>query len=158
MWNDYNQFVSSLFLWALLSAFWPQLFRWTPFSYASIYTICGSSGVVAKSCPTLWGLVSCSPPGSFGRWVSPGKNTGVGSHFLLQNVFPTQGSNACLLHSRQICYQTEPSGKLFVSLSYTTQLFRFRSLKMNFFTSISATSCHYTQNSCNLIPTVYLEL
>ena len=120
MWNDYNQFVSSLFFWALLSAFWPQLFRWTPFSYASIYTIGGSSGIVAKSCPTLWGPMNCSAPDSFYLWVSPGKNTEVGCHFLLQNAFPTQGSKPCLLHSRQIRYQTEQSGKIFVSLSYTT--------------------------------------
>ena len=29
------------------------------------------------------------------------KNTGVGCHFLLQGIFPTQGSNPCLLHCRQ---------------------------------------------------------
>ena len=29
---------------------------------------------------------------------SPGKNTGVGSHALLQGIFPTQGSNLGLLH------------------------------------------------------------
>ena len=31
-------------------------------------------------------------------WDSPGKNTEVGSHFLLQGIFPTQGSNLRLLH------------------------------------------------------------
>ena len=31
-------------------------------------------------------------------WDSPGKNTGVGCHFLLQGIFPTQGSNPHLLH------------------------------------------------------------
>ena len=31
-------------------------------------------------------------------WDSPGKNTGVGSHALLQGIFPTQGSNLRLLH------------------------------------------------------------
>ena len=31
-------------------------------------------------------------------WNSPGKNTGVGCHFLLQGIFPTQGSNPCFLH------------------------------------------------------------
>ena len=31
-------------------------------------------------------------------WDSPGKNTGVGCRFLLQGIFPTQGSNPCLLH------------------------------------------------------------
>ena len=34
-------------------------------------------------------------------WDSPGKDTGVGCHFLLQGIFLTQGSNLrllCLLH------------------------------------------------------------
>ena len=31
-------------------------------------------------------------------WDSPGKNTGVGGHTLLQGIFPTQGSNPYLLH------------------------------------------------------------
>ena len=30
-------------------------------------------------------------------WDFPGKNTGVGCHALLQGIFPTQGSNLCLL-------------------------------------------------------------
>ena len=33
------------------------------------------------------------------------KNTGVGCHFLLQEIFPTQGSNPGLLHCKQILYQ-----------------------------------------------------
>ena len=33
-----------------------------------------------------------------------GKNTGEGSHSLLQGIFPTQGSNPDLLHCRQILY------------------------------------------------------
>ena len=35
---------------------------------------------------------------------SPGKNTGVGCHSLLQGIFPTQGSNPDLLHCRQTLY------------------------------------------------------
>ena len=31
-------------------------------------------------------------------WDASGKNTGVGCHFLLQGIFPTQGSNPGLLH------------------------------------------------------------
>ena len=31
-------------------------------------------------------------------WDSPGKNTAVGCHVLLQGIFPTQGLNPCLLH------------------------------------------------------------
>ena len=32
-------------------------------------------------------------------WDSPGKNTGVGCHFFLQGIFPTQGSNLSLLQA-----------------------------------------------------------
>ena len=35
-------------------------------------------------------------------WDSPGKNTGVGCHALLQGIFPTQGSNLGLPYHRQI--------------------------------------------------------
>ena len=31
-------------------------------------------------------------------WNFPSRNTGVGCHFLLQGIFPTQGSKLCLLH------------------------------------------------------------
>ena len=37
-------------------------------------------------------------------WVPPGKNTGVGCHFFLQGIFPTQGSNSSPGHFRQILY------------------------------------------------------
>ena len=36
-----------------------------------------------QSCPTLCDPTDGSPPGSH-PWGSPGKNTGVGCHFLLQ--------------------------------------------------------------------------
>ena len=37
-------------------------------------------------------------------WNFPGKNTGVGCHFLLQGIFPTPGSNPGLWHCRRILY------------------------------------------------------
>ena len=37
-------------------------------------------------------------------WDFPGKNTGVGCHFLLQGIFQTHRSNLCLLHCRWILY------------------------------------------------------
>ena len=43
-------------------------------------------------------------------WNSPGKNTGVGSHSLLQRIFLTQGSNLGLLHCRQILYSLSHQG------------------------------------------------
>ena len=41
---------------------------------------------------------------------SPGKNTAVGSHSLLQGLFPTQGSNLGLQHCRH-SLMSEPPGK-----------------------------------------------
>ena len=38
-------------------------------------------------------------------WDSPGKNTGVGCCFFLQEIFLTQALNPGLLHCRQILYQ-----------------------------------------------------
>ena len=42
--------------------------------------------------------------------ASPGKNTGVGSHSLLQRIFPTQGWSLGLLHCRQILYYQSHQG------------------------------------------------
>ena len=47
-------------------------------------------------------------------WISSGKNTGVGCHFLLQDFFPTQGSNPCLLcllHWQESSLPLVPPGK-----------------------------------------------
>ena len=43
-------------------------------------------------------------------WDFPGKNSGVGCHFLLQGIFPTQGSNSGLLHCRQMLYHLSHQG------------------------------------------------
>ena len=42
----------------------------------------------AQLCPTLCNPMVCSLPGSSVHRDSPGKNTGVGCHALLQGVFP----------------------------------------------------------------------
>ena len=41
---------------------------------------------------------------------SPGQNTGVGSHSLLQGIFPTQGLKPGFAHCRQILYQLSHQG------------------------------------------------
>ena len=48
--------------------------------------------------------MDCSLPGSSVHGDSPGKNTGVGCHSLLQGIFPTQGLNLDLLHYRRVLY------------------------------------------------------
>ena len=60
--------------------------------------------LVAKSCPTLCDPMTVGYACQAPLWNSPGKNAGVGSHSLLQGIFPTQGSNSALLHYRQILY------------------------------------------------------
>ena len=65
-----------------------------------------SCSVVSNSLrPPGW-----SPPGSSVHVDSPGKNTGVGCHVLLQDFFPTQGSNPGLPHCRLILYQLSYPG------------------------------------------------
>ena len=52
------------------------------------------------SCPTLLKPRGLQPSRLPSPWNAPGKNGGVGCHFLLQGIFPTQGSNpplSCLL-------------------------------------------------------------
>ena len=43
-------------------------------------------------------------------WDFPGNNTGVGCHFLLQEIFPTQGSNPGLPRCRQTLYSLSHRG------------------------------------------------
>ena len=43
---------------------------------------------------SLWTIAHLAP---LSKEFSPGKNTGVGCHALLQGIFPTQGPNPCLL-------------------------------------------------------------
>ena len=63
---------------------------------------CAVLCLVAQSCPSLCDPVDCSLPGSSVHGGSPGKNTGVGCHVLLQEIFATQGWSPGLLHCRQI--------------------------------------------------------
>ena len=60
----------------------------------------------------LWLFATlCSSPWNC-PWNSPGKDSGVGSHSLLQGILPTQELNPGLLHGRQILnhlsYQGSP--------------------------------------------------
>ena len=59
----------------------------TKFGVEYVYSVVSSS---LQPCG-LWPARLLCP------WNFPGKNTGEGCHFFLQEMFPTQGSNACLL-------------------------------------------------------------
>ena len=78
-----------------------KLFRFPSDPQQCPEVCCGCCALVTKSCLTLCASMDCNPPGSVGfLWDFPGNNTGVGCHFLFQGIFPTQGSNLCLLHWR----------------------------------------------------------
>ena len=59
---------------------------------------------VTQSCLTLCNPMDCSPSDSSVHRDSPGRNTGVGCHALLQGIFQTQGSNPHLPPCGQILY------------------------------------------------------
>ena len=79
--------------------------------------VCVCVCLVAQSHPTHCDPMDYSPSGSSVHGDSPGKNTGVGCHTLLQGIFPTQGLNPGLLHCRWILYCLSPQGKYW-SASY----------------------------------------
>ena len=64
-------------------------------------------------CVTPWTRLLCP-------WDSPGKNTGVGCHLLLQGVFMTQGSNLCLLRWQVNSLPLNHLGKTIISYYYKT--------------------------------------
>ena len=66
--------------------------------------------LVAQPRLILCDPVDCSPPGSSVHGNSPGKNTGVGCHALLQAIFLTQGSNPGLPCCRRILYHLSHQG------------------------------------------------
>ena len=70
----------------------------------------------AQSCQTLCNPMDCSLPDSSVHGNSPGKNTGVGCHDLLQGIFLTQGLNPGLLHCRQTLYHPSHQGSPFIAL------------------------------------------
>ena len=75
-----------------------------------------SEGVSHSVLSDSVGPCGLQPTKLFCLWDSPGKNTGVGSHSLLQGIFPTQKSNPGLPYCRWICYWLSHQGNLDASL------------------------------------------
>ena len=84
---------------SLSPAVWPEAYGLTSLNPGS--SVCESQSFV---------FGSLQPRELYSPWNSLGQNTGVGSLFLLQRIFPTQGSNPGLLHCRQILYQLDHQG------------------------------------------------
>ena len=80
--------------------------------YSPLFSLLGmlTRSLLAPSLELSPGMRACSvvsdslrphglwPSGLLYPWAFIGKNTGVGCHFLLQGIFPTQGLNPHLLH------------------------------------------------------------
>ena len=82
-----------------------KLFSLIFFHSFSFYVTVVVPCLTTQSCPTLCNAMDCTPPSSSVHGDSPGKNTEVGRH-----AFPTQGSNPCLPHCRQILYHLSHQG------------------------------------------------
>ena len=79
------------------------------------------SCLVAQSCVTLCNPMDCSPPSSFIHGNSPGKNTRVGCHGLLQRIFPTWDRTqvSCLAGGFFTVWATkEALGILYITFKY----------------------------------------
>ena len=63
------------------------------------------ASVVSNSLQPPWTVARLLCPGG-----SPGQRTGVGSHSIIQGIFPTQGSNPGLLCCRRTLYQLSHKG------------------------------------------------
>ena len=77
---------------------------------------------VAQSCLTLLCPYGLQPPRLLCPWDSPGRNTGVGGHSLLQGIFLTHGLNPSLLRCRYILY-IWATGELYICPQNASALF-----------------------------------
>ena len=74
--------------------------------------------LVIESCPTLCDPMDWQAPLSMG--ILQAKNTGVGCHTLLQEIFSTQGSNPGLPRCRWILYHLNHQGSPILVTNLTT--------------------------------------
>ena len=76
-----------------------QFYRLKPVTFAFFFFASGSE--VTQSCSTLCDPMDCSLPGSSLHGILQARVLEWVAIFLLQGIFPTQGSNPSLPHSRQ---------------------------------------------------------
>ena len=90
------------------------LSEWEPVRHVLLLSARCLHAKSLQSCPTLRSPVDLSSPGFSVHGDSPGKNTGVGCHALLQGIFPIQGLNpslSCLLPWQAGSLPLAPPGK-----------------------------------------------
>ena len=107
------------------SALWFLLLSYTkvtnsPVCLCVCVCVCVSSSVVSVSVNHCLEAARLLCP-----WNSPGKNTGVDYHSLLQRIFPTQELNLGLLHCRQILYRLSYERSPLVVIGPWKNIFKF---------------------------------
>ena len=101
--------------------------------------VCFSRSVMSNSL----GPHGLQPDRLFCPWDSPGKNTGVGNHALLQGIFPTQGLNLGHLCCRQILYHLTQHRYIYLAFKCVVRLQEGRdhtlgvAVQVNFIESLS---------------------
>ena len=106
----------------LMQPLWRTVWRFLKRTKNRIAMCVCCSSVQSLSCVQLFATPWTIPARVLCPWNSPSKNTGVGSHSLLQGIFPTLGSNPDLPHCRQILYPLSHQGSLYINC-YTIQQF-----------------------------------
>ena len=109
----------SNFFFLTISHYWVQIsFNQTSHPFGAIGSCMykhmkSSLCLVTQLCLTLCGPMDCSLPGSSAHEIffSPGKNTGVGYHFLLPGIFLTQGLSPVSPALQMAYLSAEPLGK-----------------------------------------------
>ena len=76
----------------------------------SLLVISNVCVLVAQLCLTLCNSMDCSPPGSSYSWSSPGRNTVVGCHSLLQGGLPNPGIESRSPALQADSWLSEPPG------------------------------------------------
>ena len=92
---------------------------------AKLYQLC----MCARSHSTLYNPIDSSLPGFSVPANSPGKDTEVGCHFLLQGIFLSQGLNPCLLHL--LHWQADSLPLYHLAVSYISMLLEIRICQTN---------------------------
>ena len=91
---------------ALLAAFPSSVDNY----FLSTFLVIRYDSEVAQSCPAVCDSMVCSLPGSSVHGIFPDKSTRGGCHFLLQGIFPTQGSNPGIPQCGQTLYRLSHQG------------------------------------------------
>ena len=137
---------------------------WKPTFLTVLTTVSDSHDWIVMS-DSLWPY-GLEPARFLCPWKSPGKNTGVGWHFLFQRNFPTQGLNSRLLDCRQMLYHLNHqryliNGYCNYSLKLMPQTDRSRTQnlpKYNVLKSISFLPKHTLKKYCGFSFSIYLFL